>query len=560
MKKLLLFTLFIFYVVLLCSQDSTSVLDIDSIDAFRVQLKRQIDDYVKKDREIKDEHFYIFKENYHFYLPFPMYQKIRVNGFLKNSNIVKDFQIYQNYTPFLNSRQTSGTIWLTKDEYDLPILLSRLQIGEGYAGSKLDQAAILMQKAKIWNNTKISLGFLGDNGRWLSDTETKSKSFFAGFVYDAGFAELDYNYFYFDKDISSQALLFNTNQKVGAKLDSAMGQMPFRQKIDEQQIIFKNKFFRVGWDYSRQKYSHTLFGLNQEFYSLGYFYLLGYDIFGQSFAFGYEGLDRKKRIVSEFPFVRREDTYGEIKLDFWGFKSFFNTTSTSKNLTASQKLPYGFTILGNYHKSDNKDFDTSFIYPRDAFFNWKTEAKKGDVGFLWQGKYIATKLLWGSERLAIDQFRIKDSLVSDTLTEEVKGDFIEGDIQLQLPFSMFENNFRFGWTNQFKKADYDSKIYNSLPEYTYKSSVALSWLLKHKNILTFGFTTTYHSEFFKTHLPAIDELSESQKLEDYFLQLDITEKFFIKYSLRNYKKEKMFYGEPILDRHSHLNFTWYLFD
>ena len=540
------------------NQKEEIMINEDSLNFIRAEMREKTDNYIKKDKKRKDpENLFFYKENYHYYLPHILTEDIRVNGFIKYPNIVSDFQLYQRYIPFLNVYSDIGNLYLVNDDYDLPVLLFKAELSEGYGGGMMDQANLLFRRAKIYDVIKISFGFLGDNGRWLSKQEMKSKNIFLEWEFDPGFVSFSYNFYYTDKNLPHQTLLMKTNKLVDPILDSTIRELPYNELVKEQSFVVRSKFFRVGWDYSYQKLKSYKFGLDKDFYNLSYFYLLNYQFLNQSFALGYEGVDQGDEIKKQFPFFNSQDLYGEGELNILFFNLSANSNSRNKNIFGKIDLPKGIYAFGKRHSNKNKDFDSTYIFAKDAFFTWLDEIEKNTFGLGINSKYFDFSVSTGDQDMILSQHHIKDYSIDKKVVDTANGKLYESNLLLQIPFTIFEYNFHFTWENSYRKIEFE-KDYSYIPETTNRDLLALTWNLKHDNKVSVGFEIFSHSEFFTNTLPLIEEGIESQKINDFFIQLNISKYFVAKYSFKNYRRKEDFYSQPINQRNADLNLTWYL--
>jgi len=520
--------------------------------AFRDDMANIIDTFLTKDQKNKRVPLFMYNENYHYYCPFPWKQELRVDGFLHHPFILERYQRYQEYLPFLEEKNLAGDIFFGTTAYSMPILLSKIELSDGYSSSKMDQAVVNIKKSKILSHITAYFGFLGDRGKWLNfEKNEKSKNLYLHLKYYNKFFDISYNYFLFDRDIPVEKLLF---KPIETTLDPILDENQIEAYSKEQSIIFRSAIFKAGFNYIENEYkSDPIYSLDQKTYIKSYFYALEMDFWNQNISLGYEGYDNGKSTKIDERFFSKI----KLKTDYekpFQLEGFYN--EKTKSVKIEQSLWFNTSIFASFLEKENQAFDTSFVYTSDVYFFWVDKLESRKVGLEFDNKFLEGWFSYGDLDQTISENIIDSNFV--TLSKKYKNSVVECDMKFKLPFSIMGQKMKFSYQTYYKASLIDSiRIY---PKIQYMNTYELSFYFKYGNILHFGRKNYYFDTYFTRFGENIDNLIPYGKMVDYYAKLDLTKKFTVLFDYKNYTKEENYMGKPVYKRHFKINFLWYIFD
>ncbi len=540
--------------------DSIPLEDEDKkLDLFRQRMNVEVNSYLEKDRRSEKVPLFLYKENNHYYSPAPVRQELQFDELTIHPFLLRKYQLYQDYRAFWSESERQGNVYFSKFQYDMPILLAKAQLSQGYNGSDLDQAIINIYKSQVYDCLDFQLGFNGSSGKWLSEElREKTKDLYGNIRYYWGdYLSLDYSYLYFDHNLPSEKLFFsqlNTTSVYDSLLDLEYVAYTSQQHF----VVFRSVVFDAGYSYSHSEYLlDSLLALDKKYNDESYFYALDLDFWGQNLAVG-------RKSYNNYESTRIDDRLyykGKLQADWWygsSVRGYYD--EVNKSFSAQKGLPWGFTLFADYTDKENQAVDTALFLYSDIFFQRVESYKSSFCGIVFDNQIFSGRLAVGTLQQEIAEYTVQADSAIVVQTEIYDNDVLQADMRVRLPFSLWGQKMALAYGVEARKFLSGDTPY-IYPEVQTLQNYEIVFYFDYGNVLTLGWRNHNATDYFASFSDQSKlEAVSSDKMLDYYLQLDLTNKFSVLMDIKNYDKDEDYLGTKIYRRHFKINFIWYLFD
>ncbi len=539
--------------------DSIPVEDEDKfLSLFRQRIDVEIGSFLDKDKARNAVPLFLYKENNHYYSPSPLRQDVQVDEFYISPFLLRKYQLYQDYRPFFSENLREGALYFTQENYDMPILLTKAELAQGYNSTDLDQAILNIYKSQVFGCLDFHLGFNGSSGKWLSEeVREKTKDLFGEIrYYYKDYLSLEYSYLHLDHDLPNEKLFF---QKIGQtpKADSLLDNSLITYKSQQHFVVFRSIIFDAGYSYSYSEFlGDSLLNIDQHYDAESYFYALDLDFWEQNLAVG-------RKYYNNYKSTKIDDRLyykGKLHSNWWHgstLRGYYDKTNTSVDF--SQGLPWGFELFCDYTDRENQAIDTAFIPFSDVMYRQVDKYKSTFYGLKFNNKFLSGSASFGNLKQTISEHTVLTDthLVSSS---QYANNLLRSDMKVRLPFSLWGQKMALSYGLEMRRF-LSGEIPCSFPKSQMLESYELIFYFDYGNVLTLGRREYSASDYF-ANFSDLDAKSftTSDKLLDYYLQLDLTKQFSLLLDVKNYDKDETFLGAPVYRRHFKMNFVWYLFD
>ncbi len=540
--------------------DSIPIEDEDKkLAIFRQRLGVEVDSFLQQEARTQRVPLFLYKENNHYYSPSPVRQEFQYEELTIHPFLLRSYQLYQDYSPFWAESEKQGSVYFSRVKYDMPVLLTKALLAQGYNGSDLDQAIVNIYKSQVYDCLDFQLGFNGSSGKWLSEqTKEKSKDLYGSvrYYWDDYFS-LDYSFLYFDHDLPSEKLFFS-QLNTTTEYDSLLDLEHISYKSQQHFFVLRSVVFDAGYSYSREEYLlDSLLQLDKKYSNESYFYALDLDFWGQNLAVGrksYNNYEATK--IDERLYYK-----GKLQTQLWhgaSISGYHDQVNTS--FSAQKGLPWGFSVFGDYTDKQNQALDTALLINSNIIFQRVESYTSSFCGVAFANKVLSGRVSAGNLQLEIAEY----SVLADTTLIKQKGnydnDVLQADVKVRLPFSLWGQKMALGYQVEARRYLSGDTPY-IYPEVQMRQNYEMIFYFNYGNVLTLGWRNYNASDYFASFADKNNSKAvSSNEMLDYYLKLDLTNKFSVLMDIKNYDKDEEHLGTTPYRRHFKMNFVWYLFD
>ncbi len=530
----------------------------DYLLSFRENLDEVLDSFLRQDRARQKLPLFLYKENGHYYSPSPMRQDVQFEEFIIQPFLLRKYQLYQDYSPFWGESLSEGSVYFSPQKYEMPILLTKAELAQGYSSSDMDQAIVNIYKSRVYNCLDFQLGFNGSSGKWLTEQmKEKTKDLYGslGYYWD-DYLSLDYSYLHLDHDLPAEKLFFKTVNSVSTS-DSIFDVSSVSYKSQQHFVVFRSIIFDAGYNYSHSEFlCDSLLNIDKSYNAEGYFYALDLDFWGQNLAVG----RKSYRNYLSTKIDQREYYKGELQTHRWygaSLSGYYDSENTSFSL--KKGLPWGLGFFADYVDKQNLAIDTALFLYSGISFNRVEAYKSTFAGLTFGNKLLSGRLAYGNLEQDIAEYQVfSDSFTVNT--QSYQNDLLQADLKARLPFSLWGQKMALAYGVQTRRF-LSGEVPYIYPEVQLTQSYELIFYFNYGNVLTLGWREYEASDYFDSFSDrGSSQAISSNKVLDYYLNLELTKKFSVLMDIKNYDKDKNYLGTTPYRRHFKMNFVWYLFD
>jgi hypothetical protein len=228
-------------------EDSLQALEAAStaIDSFRhdpVQLKKNIDNFIKEEQNQSDTWFpwWTYSSNKHYITLKNTYLNIKKNGFMIYPHRQQSIRIFQSNRSFYHHASRGHTIELSSTSYALPVTLTLAEAGMGDFRNMHGSFNLRKGHVAGFDSTAVQMAVAGINGYWFGDYDTAANIHLQlSHKLPAGRLELSHTSY---------------NEEYPSNLSDTSSDSPALSKeLNEEMLYYQNRYLDLGLRYEYGK-------------------------------------------------------------------------------------------------------------------------------------------------------------------------------------------------------------------------------------------------------------------------------------------------------------------
>jgi hypothetical protein len=477
----------------------------DSLDI--VKLHNDLQLYLENKKELRENFqlpMIVENEDFHLKTPFNPNLHFSKNGFTHFPFLTSNIHTIQNYAPLLNAVYDKGFVDFTDDNYSLPVASTDVFLGLG--DINMNHAAMNYHKGNIVGipDLNLEVGYVGMDGKWLGKRE-KSRNFNGHLFYQKNWGKLHLYYTNIDMEISSNKLA-NPPQILATVID----------RNSDIAVKLENSFLNIGYRSENAKVDSIRRKLTE--------YWINKDIEfrNHQFKFNYEYFTSSK-----------EDDFQIINLNHNSEISIFNF---GNRLLLQEKDDYYLASLLKAKLHSCFQLQINF------------EKQESDsTNSLWQSERLGGGFILDFSQLNLNVLAGKDKIDDESIS------FVESKLKTNYSFGIL-NIALDNWTLFHRTANVFA------PQLQTQTNLEFQLDVKHDNLIKFGISNTYLSEYAFFQNNQETETYSSYVNFDAWLAFQITKQFQIKLDAVNLTNAYSLFGLPAYEslagRHFNFNIQW----